>query len=243
MTKRNFDIAPYIDIDRPNYRESQPYEPTGDTSGWSQIVISANVLLAVILIVGMAWEGQSIVLSILTGAIYYFLTTVSVIALSSGQAGVMLRTWQQERTERYRIDTYADLAEMKMQLEAPTPTPMLPVGGVQTPTALPVNYVAPYTPEAVTEAWEWVTGLYGRNGQIDQQRVRGGFVQGSVVGSKRGGGSVAALELLKAHRFIKAAEGGYRFNSKAYPTINHAQSVFSQLQERGGWVEVGDTQG
>lgn len=248
MAERKYDIAPYAEIDIPRQPDAYTETPVADTSGWSIIVTSANVLLAIILIVGMLFDGQSIVLSIITGAAYYFLSTVTVVGLASGQLSTMWRAWLVASTEKHRVDAYEYLAERKMELDAPQtvqtvqPVRQLPADPVQTPTALPHNYVPAYTAQAVGEAWEWVSTLYDSAGMLDMRRVRKGYIQGEIVGSKRHGGNAEALELLRSLNMVAQAKGGYVFNVKRYPTLDHASAEFAKLQGAGGGWET-DSQG
>lgn len=96
----------------------QPDPPQAQTRaepGLGFVVTVANVLLTAIIITGMIVRGTDVGSSILIGAGYFALTTGVYILALTGTLTDVIRGGQQQRTERLRIEVYADLAEQAIQ--------------------------------------------------------------------------------------------------------------------------------
>jgi|GEM_PF-3536270 len=79
------------------------------------VVTVANILVTIVIIVGMIVESKAVGRSILTGALYFATTTAIYVLALTGTLTDVIRGGQQQRTERLRIDAYADLAEQAIQ--------------------------------------------------------------------------------------------------------------------------------
>jgi hypothetical protein len=80
--------------------------------GLGFVVVSANVLVTAIIIIGMLVEGQQASRAIVVGAVYFASTTVIYAFIHTGALSAIIGVWQHERTERVRIQAYASVAEM-----------------------------------------------------------------------------------------------------------------------------------
>lgn len=75
------------------------------------VLTLANVLVAVVIIVGMLVDGSTARRAILFGAVYFFPTMAIFVLALTGTITDVIRSGQREKTERFRIDAYADLGE------------------------------------------------------------------------------------------------------------------------------------
>jgi len=75
------------------------------------VLTVANVIVATVIIVGMLVDGSSAGNAILLGAAYFFPTMAIFVLALTGTFTDVIRSAQRERTERQRIDAYADLAD------------------------------------------------------------------------------------------------------------------------------------
>lgn len=73
------------------------------------VLTVANVIVATVIIVGMLVDGSSAGNAILLGAAYFFPTMAIFVLALTGTFTDVIRSAQRERTERQRIDVYADL--------------------------------------------------------------------------------------------------------------------------------------
>lgn len=135
------------------------------------IVVTANLAVMVIVIGGMLWGGAEPVKSIVSGVVYFTLTSPFYLAIVTGVLTAVVGRHEAEVTERYRIQAYtqvagqtigwrlrveenhalelqahglpADLPRRLAQLEDRLFAQQLSAEGVQTPTATS-SFVAPY---------------------------------------------------------------------------------------------------
>lgn len=77
-------------------------------NAWLVLTI-ANVLVALVIIVGMLVDGSTARRAILFGAVYFFPTMAVFVLALTGTLTDIVRGRQREITERQRIDAYADL--------------------------------------------------------------------------------------------------------------------------------------
>lgn len=131
--------------------------------GLGFVVVSANVLVTAIIVIGMLVDGQQASRAIITGSGYFAMTTVLYVFIHTGALSAIVAVWQRERTERYRIKAYlqaaqlaigwrvrieenralelqgqalpADLSRRLAQLETDALERKVSAGGIQTPNA------------------------------------------------------------------------------------------------------------
>jgi hypothetical protein len=78
--------------------------------GFGFVLTVTNLFVTAIIISGMLIDGQSVTVAMVTGAAYFFPTTIVYVLALTGTFTDVIRGGQRERTERLRIDAYADLA-------------------------------------------------------------------------------------------------------------------------------------
>lgn len=211
------------------------YVPRPDP-GLGVVVTIANILISLIVIIGMWLDSQQTGKAIIAGALYFGVTTPVYVGLITGSLPAIVAAWQRERTERHRIDAYADLAELslrhrlaverneRLRLAPPAATPALPADPLQTP-APPDTFVAPYASDAdqvAQEALAWLATLYGPDHRPDPDKVimsgpAAGRLRVRMLGSKRGTGSREAGLWLLHKRAILKVEGGHALNLSRLP--------------------------
>lgn len=222
--------------------DPRPVQP--DNSGLGFIITSANVLVTAIIIIGMLLDGRQVGNAIITGAVYFAVTTVVYMFVITGALSAIIGVWQRERTERARIDAYADIAEMAiewrlaieknraLELQAQAPQqPQLPTRGVQPPHR-GRTFVPPYDKpdETAREAVDWAYSLYLPTGKPDPEKVqtegdKRGWLLVRMLGSKRDGGSKEAGLWLLHRKFILPARGGYIVNLTHFPRREHLRAL------------------
>lgn len=227
-------IRPYVldetvPLPPPPIVEVQQSQPPSQERNLGFVLTAANLFVTAILIVGMLVNGSQVQSAIVVGGVYFALTTTAFVFVITGALTAMVNGWQQQRTERLRIQAYRELGEMALdwrlsveetrQMELVGRRP--PAGGVQRLSPLNGNFVAPYADgeQAQVEGVRFAMGLYKTDGRPDPQRVHpGGRLKIRMIGSKRGSGSrEAGLWLLQAE-IIQRVRGGYRLNVEQYPT-------------------------
>lgn len=83
--------------------------------GMGFVVITANVFVTGIIIIGMLVYGQGALYAIVTGAIYFALTTTLYVLIHTGALSEIVGIRQREQTERQRIEAYAQAATLAIQ--------------------------------------------------------------------------------------------------------------------------------
>lgn len=204
--------------------------------GLGLVVMVANVLVTIIIVAGMWLDSRQTGRAILSGALYFGLTTPIYVSLITGALPAMLATWQRERTERHRLDAYADLAELNLRYrlrvernaliareQAALPVPA--ADPLPTPADPTSTYVAPYADgeQARTRALAWAASLYQSDGLPDPHQVAvggevPGWLRGRMLGSKRDARAREAGIWLLHNRIVHKVEGGYVLDLNRYPT-------------------------
>lgn len=238
MSRVRYDLSTSIpaaidDFGKSSYRETAERAESPD-SVVGMVEIVAHLLMAMIIFFAM-WRSAADVRNALIAAVLYFglVTTLRILARTHTLSAAW-RCWLEYKLERHRIDAYEYLVERRLELEQPRVPESLPAAPVQAPSAPGSRFVPAYPPGVVDEALAWVRGLYGRDGHLDRRRVRSGYVQGSVVGSKRAGGSVEAKQLLIDAKVLKPVAGGYLFNVRRYPTLGQVDGLAARLRDGVG---------
>lgn len=160
------------DILSPSQRtEPEPAKTAMPDIGLGFVVVSANVLVTAIIIIAMLVDGAQTTRAIVTGSLYFATSTTLYIFIYTGALSDVVTVWQRERTERYRIQAYTQVAEQTItwrlrveenhalelqanglpadlprrlaQLEDRLFAQQLSAEGVQTPSASS-SFVAPY---------------------------------------------------------------------------------------------------
>lgn len=179
---------------------TEPYTPPKSTgeAGLGSVLTAANLFVTIVLVTGMLINGEQVGRALVVGAVYFTVTTPIYAVIVTGSLTAIVTVWQREKTERHRIDAYADTAELaltwrikieenrrlEMQARAlPTDWPQLPADPAQTPTQH--TFVPPYDnrprgafadplqPDSTAhEALNWVMGLYLADGQPDPAQVQ-----------------------------------------------------------------------
>lgn len=201
--------------------------------GLGFIAILASLLVTTIIIVAMLIDGQQAGKAILVGAGFFTALMVVLAFLFTGTLSAIVATVQHERTERLRIEAYADIAEQairwRMEVERPSrvqldegrqPPSRVDAGALQGPTGTG-NFVPPVKEPtaAKLEALAWARALYRDDGYPNPRMVRpNGWVRVRMLGSKRDTGSADAGEWLIRNRVVKRANNGYVLNLVQYPT-------------------------
>lgn len=166
------------------------------------VLTVANVIVATVIIVGMLVDGSSAGNAILLGAAYFFPTMAIFVLALTGTFTDVIRSAQRERTERQRIDAYADLADKALDwrlavehnrllelerdalpgdlkrrlavLERDALDRTLDRGDAD-PVRAP-SWVTPHpeqdVPDAKQEALRWAAGLYLDNGEPNPEAVQ-----------------------------------------------------------------------
>lgn len=214
----------------PPPENAQP-QRSQDTTGLGFVVVSAHVLVGIILVVGMVINGEEAGRALLIGGIYCALTVVFSVFVVSGALSDMVAVWQREKTERFRIDAYAETAALAIEWrQAVERNRELEMMAQRRPPAHPLpevpeftsTYVPPQAEEVVREAKRWARGLYGDDGQPDPRKVqlngdKRGWLRVRMLGSKRDAGSRAAGAWLIDRHFIRDVPGGYVVNLAHFP--------------------------
>jgi hypothetical protein len=203
--------------------------------GLGCVVISANVLVTVVIVVGVWIDSSEAGRAILSGALYFGITTPVYVSMVTNTLTSVVATWQRERTERHRIDAYTDLSELalryrirvernetlrlRQQVALPPPPADPPQGVSPSP-----RFVAPYADgdRAKQEAITWLAGLYGEDGLPDPRKVSTngtppGWLKIRMLGSTRGGGSREAGLWLLHQGIVQKHDRNYRLNLGRYP--------------------------
>lgn len=79
------------------------------------ILTTANVLVTVIIIAAMLVDGTATKRAVLYGILYFAPTTTVFVLALTGTLTDIVRGAQREKTERIRIDAYADLGEQALR--------------------------------------------------------------------------------------------------------------------------------
>lgn len=79
------------------------------------ILLSANILVTAIIIVAMLIDGTTTRRAIAWGVVYFAPTTTVFVLALTGTLTDIVRSAQREKTERIRIDAYADLGSQTLQ--------------------------------------------------------------------------------------------------------------------------------
>lgn len=215
-----------------------------DNGGLGALFVLANIFVTFLLIAGMIINGEEVRTAMLIGAIYFIVSTSVVALIVTHALTTVIAVWQREKTERARIDAYADIAEMAIQwrlaieknraleLQAQAPQqPQLPAGGVQPPHK-GRTFVPPYDKpdETAREAVDWAYSLYLPTGKPDPEKVqvegdKRGWLLVRMLGSKRDGGSKEAGLWLLHRKFILPARGGYIVNLNHFPRREHLRAL------------------
>jgi hypothetical protein len=188
----------------------------------------------IIVISGMLFGGSKPVEAIITGVVYFTLTSPLYLAIVTGVISTIVVRHDREITERKRIDAYQELGERaiewrlaveetrQIELMGRRPT----VGGVQPPNQLQ-SYVAPFADgeKAQVEGVKFAMSLYSTVGFADSKRVHSdGRLKIRMCGSKRGVGSRDAGIWLLREGIIERVRGGYRLNIEKFPTRDSLRS-------------------
>lgn len=80
-------------------------------AGLGFVVVTANVLVTAIIIIGMLVDGQQVSKAIVTGSAYFALTSILHAFIHTGALSAIIGVWQREKTERLRIESYQELGE------------------------------------------------------------------------------------------------------------------------------------
>lgn len=212
-----------------------PTQPADGSLGF--IAIIASLLVTAIIIIAMLIDGQQAGRAILVGATFFAVLVIVIAVLLTGTLSAIIAVWQRERTERARIEAYAEAAEMALQwririednraLELQTQQPpmrQLPVDPPQTPHD-GRTFVPPYREpdKTAAEALAWARSLYLDNGQPDPKMIqpdgkKRGWLRVRAIGSKRGGGTEEAGVWLRQRKFLRRVPGGYMIDLDHFPT-------------------------
>lgn len=228
--------------------------PTTGEAGLGLVLTAANLFVTIVLVAGMLINGEQVGRALVVGAIYFTITTPVYAVIATGSLTAIVTVWQRERTERHRIDAYADTTELALtwrikieenrmlELQAQAqPLPQLadPVQtGAARDTFVPAYdnrsaaaFVDNRRPDTTAqEAINWVNALYLPTGQPDPAQVqttgeRTGWLKTRMLSSKRGTGSAeAGLWLLQRHVILRAP-GGYKLNLTRYPTRDRLRAL------------------
>lgn len=243
-------VPAFDDVWTPPPSSSEPYpdhKPAVTVeAGLGLVLTAANLFVTIILVVGMLINGEQVGRALVAGAVYFTITTPIYAVIATGSLTAIVTVWQRERTERHRIDAYADATELALtwririeenralELQAHAHPAQITAAPLQTPQAQ-TSFVAPYDnrstaafadrsqPDSTAqEAISWAMALYLDSGQPDPDRVqtqgeKAGWLKTRMLGSKRGTGSTEAGLWLLQHRVILRAPGGYRLNVTRYP--------------------------
>jgi hypothetical protein len=200
------------------------------------IVVSANLAVMVIVMVGL-WAGGMEPLTIILGGIgYYMISTPIYLALVTNVVTNMYSRHERETTERLRIEAYRELGalsfEWRLSVEQTRQVELMGRRGGADPSrrVSPLNTYVPAIAdgeEAQAEAVRFAMGLYGTNGKPDPKRVHAdGRLRGKMLGSKRGAGSRDAGRWLLKEGIIRRVQGGYALNLHSYPHRDSLKHLF-----------------
>lgn len=168
MPKFDFDIGP----------DKATYGPQGsqivyETGGLGGVVTIANGLFAVVMVTALARNEFSAVAAIVTGGIYYGITTLFALLVLSGSLAQIVTNRQEQVTLRkyhalqYSVERPTALADNAdpLQLSGTPPAERLPgpFGGT--------TYVAAEDATTARDAMLWAVSLYDGNGQPDPAKV------------------------------------------------------------------------
>lgn len=217
MPKFDFDIGP----------DKATYGPQGsqivyETGGLGGVVTIANGLFAVVMVTALARNEFSAVAAIVTGGIYYGITTLFALLVLSGSLAQIVTNRQEQVTLRkyhalqYSVERPTALADNAdpLQLSGTPPAERLPgpFGGT--------TYVAAEDMTTRRDAALWAVSLYGSDGKADPNKI-------SLKGEKEPPGrlkvaapATAAKEYLIAKRVLQRVDHGYRLNIARYPTAD-----------------------
>lgn len=202
-------------------------QPATTETNLGFVLTAANLFVTAILIVGMLINGSHVQSAILVGGAYFALTTTAFVFVITGALTAMVNGWQQQTTERQRIDAWRELGEMAIDWRlAVEETRQMELMGRRgsadsVQRVSPLNsYVAPFAEgeQAQIEGVRFAMGLYDTHGRPDPKRVHAdGRLKIKMLGSKRGSGSREAGLWLLRTGIVRRVRGGYALDVSRFP--------------------------
>jgi len=209
------------------------YGPQGnqivyETTGLGAIVTIANGLFAVVIIAAL-WRGDTgVVAAIVTGGLYYGVTTMFALLVLSGSLSQIVVNRQEQITLRQ----YHQLQVSVVQPAALPGADPLHIPGTPAADRLPgplggVTYVAAEDMTTARDAALWAVSLYGSDGQADPAKVnlKGGTEPAGRL--KVAAPGSAAKEYLIAKRVLQKIDHGYRLNLGRYPDAQTLRGILN----------------